>query len=114
MEPYGKSLGPVCPLSAGIPHPVLFISVEVLISLFAEVCPNMDVLIFIGGTAAFVYSILGLLLEEPNYLFFETAATIFTLVLLGNWMEHRAVKQTTTAIEELTALQPRKSIAHQA
>ena len=68
--------------------------------------PNMDVLIFIGSTAAFAYSIVGLALQEPNYIFFETAATIITLVLLGNWMEHRAVKQTTTAIEELTALQP--------
>ena len=65
----------------------------------------MDVLIFLGGTAAFIYSLIGLAQGEANYIFFETSATIFTLVLLGNWFEKRAVKQTTTAIEELTRLQ---------
>ena len=67
--------------------------------------PNMDVLIAVGSTAALVYSLLGLLLQQPDYYFFETAASIITLVLLGNWLEHRAVAQTTTAIGELTALQ---------
>ncbi|MBI5917306.1 MAG: cadmium-translocating P-type ATPase [Bacteroidetes bacterium] len=66
---------------------------------------HMDVLIFIGSTAAFVYSTIGLLLHEPDYIFFETSATIITLVLLGNWFEKRAVKQTTSAIEDLTKLQ---------
>lgn len=67
--------------------------------------PNMDVLIFVGSTAAFVYSIIGWYLNDPTYYFFETAATIITLVLLGNWMEKRAVAQTTTAIGALTSLQ---------
>ena len=67
--------------------------------------PNMDVLIAVGSTAALVYSLVGLLLQQPDYYFFETAASIITLVLLGNWLEHRAVAQTTTAIGELTALQ---------
>jgi Cu+-exporting ATPase len=66
---------------------------------------HMDVLIFIGSTAAFVYSITGAILQEPDYIFFETSAMIITLVLLGNWLEKRAVKQTTTAIEDLTKLQ---------
>ena len=67
--------------------------------------PNMDVLIFLGSTAAFVYSLVGAVLNEPDYLFFETAATIITLVFTGNWLEKRSVKQTTTAIEELGKLQ---------
>ena len=67
--------------------------------------PNMDVLIAVGSTAALVYSLVGLLLRQPDYYFFETAASIITLVLLGNWLEHRAVAQTTTAIAELTSLQ---------
>lgn len=67
--------------------------------------PNMDVLIFIGGTAAFVYSLVGTLSGEEQYIFYETCATIFTLVLLGNWIEKRAVAQTTTAIGELSKLQ---------
>ncbi len=66
---------------------------------------HMDILIFIGSSAAFVYSTIGAVLNEPNFLFFETSATIITLVLLGNWFEKRAVKQTTTAIEDLTKLQ---------
>lgn len=66
--------------------------------------PNMDVLIFMGSTAAFIYSLIGLILNNPDYLFFETAATIITLVLMGNWIEERAVQQTTTAIEDLEKL----------
>lgn len=72
--------------------------------------PNMDVLIMIGSGAAFVYSIAGTVLfygshEVHNYIFYETAATIITLVLLGNVIEHRSVKQTTSAIAELSKLQ---------
>jgi P-type Cu+ transporter len=72
--------------------------------------PNMDVLIMLGSGAAFVYSIAGTWLfhtthEVHNYIFYETAATIITLVLLGNVIEHRSVKQTTTAITELSKLQ---------
>lgn len=70
---------------------------------------NMDVLIFIGSTAAFIYSLIGTIQNEPNYIFYETAAMIITLVLLGNWFEHRAVKQTTSAIGELTKLQVEKA-----
>lgn len=75
--------------------------------------PNMDVLIFLGSFSAFVYSVWGSvafegLPEQKNYLFFETAATIITLVLLGNLIEKRAVTRTTTAIEELNKLQPAK------
>jgi len=67
--------------------------------------PNMDVLIFIGSTAAFIYSLIGNLMWEANYIFYETSATIITLVLLGNWLEHRAVKQTTSSIRALSELQ---------
>tara|TARA_B110000444_G_scaffold139295_1_gene130763 strand:+ start:106 stop:2211 length:2106 start_codon:yes stop_codon:yes gene_type:complete len=72
--------------------------------------PNMDVLIFIGSSAAFFYSIYGWWLFYGTdivgqYLFFETSATIITLVLLGNVLEHRSVKQTTTALRELSEIQ---------
>lgn len=74
--------------------------------------PNMDVLIFIGSTSAFLYSCAGMYLYRNtphlihDYLFFETAATIITLVLLGNLLEHRSVKQTTSALRDLSRLQP--------
>ena len=71
--------------------------------------PNMDVLILMGSSAAFFYSIYGWTLyygteQAHHYLFFETTATIITLVLLGNVLEHRSVRQTTTAIRELSAI----------
>ena len=77
---------------------------------FKNSAPNMDVLIFIGSTSAFFYSIYGsLAFTDPeiikNYLFFETAATIITLVLLGNVLEKKSVKKTTSAIKDLTNLQ---------
>ena len=71
---------------------------------------NMDVLIFLGSTAAFVYSLVGFVQRNPDYYFFETAATIITLVLVGNWLEARAVERTTTAIGALTDLQEDRAL----
>jgi Cu+-exporting ATPase len=70
---------------------------------------HMDVLILIGSTAAFVYSLIGTILGEMNYIFYETSATIITLVLFGNYLEKRTVKQTTTAISDLSKLQVEKA-----
>lgn len=72
--------------------------------------PNMDVLIFMGATAAFGYSLTGTLLKlGANFQFYETAATIITLVLLGNVLEKRAVKKTTDAIDQLSSLKPQEA-----
>ncbi len=76
---------------------------------------NMDVLITIGSSAAFFYSIYGWYLYggedlAHKFLFFETSATIITLVLLGNVLENRSVKQTTTSIQELSDIQRTKAI----
>ncbi len=70
---------------------------------------NMDVLIFLGATAAFTYSLVGLYWLNPRYYFFETAATIITLVLVGNWLEARAVDRTTTAIGALSDLKEERA-----
>ncbi|KKX49825.1 hypothetical protein L950_0213680 [Sphingobacterium sp. IITKGP-BTPF85] len=46
--------------------------------------PNMDVLIFIGATAAFTYSLIGTLNHlGPDYMFYETCATIITARSIG-------------------------------
>jgi P-type Cu+ transporter len=67
---------------------------------------NMDVLIFMGSTAAFIYSLIGTIYRlGHDYMFYETSASIITLVLLGNMLEHRSVKRTTSAIDELSRLQ---------
>ena len=74
--------------------------------------PNMDVLIIIGASAAYIYSIVGMaayMSEVHNYLFFETTASIITLVMFGNWLEHKTVKSTTVAIDALVQLQPQKA-----
>ncbi|MFK8102083.1 MAG: heavy metal translocating P-type ATPase [Saprospiraceae bacterium] len=71
--------------------------------------PNMDVLIFIGSTAAFIYSLIGTWQGVAAYIFYETSAMIITLVLLGNYIEHRSIEQTTSAIKELLALQNTKA-----
>jgi Cu+-exporting ATPase len=68
--------------------------------------PNMDVLIFIGSTSAFIYSLAGTIQNlGAQYQFYETCATIITLVLLGNVFEKRSVTQTTSAVKDLIKFQ---------
>ena len=72
--------------------------------------PNMDVLIAIGITASFGYSLTGTLLAlGPDYLFYETTATITTLILFGNLLEKYSVQKTTSALQELSRLQARSA-----
>jgi len=72
--------------------------------------PNMDVLIIIGATAAFAYSLYGTINNlGHDFQFYETAASIITIVLFGNLLEHRSVKHTTSAIDDLVKLQKIKA-----
>ncbi|MBW0177557.1 cation-translocating P-type ATPase [Sediminibacterium sp.] len=73
--------------------------------------PNMNVLIALGSVAAFGYSLYGTLIgRAEEFLFYETAATIITLVFLGNWMEDRSVETTQAALKKLATTQ--KSMAN--
>jgi len=64
--------------------------------------PNMNVLIAIGATAAFLYSLAGTLLHLGDaYLFYETAAAIITLVFLGNYLEDISIQSTQKALNAL-------------
>jgi P-type Cu+ transporter len=68
--------------------------------------PNMNVLIALGATAAFVYSLTGTLLNlGEGYLFYETAATIITLVFLGNYLEETSIRSTQRALKALAKSQ---------
>jgi Cu+-exporting ATPase len=68
--------------------------------------PNMNVLIAVGATAAFVYSLYGTLTGQPeNFMFYETAATIITLVFLGNYMEDASVQSTQRELNKLAKSQ---------
>ena len=73
--------------------------------------PNMDVLISVGVLSAFFYSVYGAFFMpievQSDYLFFETAASIITLVLLGNVLESKAIKKTTSALSNLQEMRPK-------
>ena len=71
---------------------------------------NMDVLVAMGSSAAYLYSIpivLGLL---PGHVYFETAAVIITLIKLGKYLEAKAKGRTSEAIKKLINL--RATTAH--
>ncbi len=70
---------------------------------------NMDVLVVMGTSAAYLFSLVMLLRlgdGAKGHLYFEAAAVIVTLVLAGKWLETRAKRGTTAAIHELMALRP--------
>ncbi|PJJ75130.1 Cu+-exporting ATPase [Thermoflavifilum aggregans] len=71
---------------------------------------NMDVLITMGVVAGYVYSMLawlfpGLFGTAHPPVYFEAPAAIISFVLLGNWLEQKAVRRTASAVEELLRLQ---------
>jgi Cu+-exporting ATPase len=68
---------------------------------------NMDVLIAMGSSAAYFYSIPVLLGILDGHLFFETASVIITLIVLGKYLEARAKGRTSEAIKKLIALRPK-------
>jgi Cu+-exporting ATPase len=67
--------------------------------------PNMDVLILTGAWAAFLYSAF-LMMQAQHHVYFETTASIITFVLLGNWIEERALHKTGDALKALAAEMP--------
>lgn len=75
--------------------------------------PNMDSLIAVGTTAAFVYSIYSIIciiggnLHGVHNLYFESVAMIITLVMLGKMLETRAKGKTGAAIKALMDISPK-------
>ena len=73
---------------------------------------NMDVLVALGSTVAFVYSVVVVVMLSVGstlageHVYFETAALIITLIKLGKLLEVRAKGDTSEAIRELIGLQP--------
>ncbi|MES2643383.1 MAG: heavy metal translocating P-type ATPase [Myxococcota bacterium] len=65
---------------------------------------NMDLLVALGTTAAFVLSLA--MLASGGALYFESAAAVITLVRLGKYLEERAKRSTTRAIRALMELRP--------
>ncbi|WP_071468878.1 heavy metal translocating P-type ATPase [Roseinatronobacter thiooxidans] len=74
--------------------------------------PDMNSLVAIGTLAAWAYSVIAtfapaLLPETARAVYFEAAAVIVTLILLGRWLEARAKGRTGAAIARLVGMQPR-------
>ena len=78
--------------------------------------PNMDSLIAIGTSAAFLYGlyavarILGGDHSYAHELYFETAGVIVTLILLGKYLEAVAKGRTSEAIKKLMGLAPKTAV----
>ncbi len=68
---------------------------------------NMDVLIAMGSSAAYFYSIPVMLGWIDGHVYFETAAVIITLIKLGKFLEARAKGRTSDAIKKLMSLRAR-------
>lgn len=80
--------------------------------------PNMDTLVAIGTSAAFIYSLYttyqiasGHVMEMHDHqLYFESAGIIIALILLGKYLESRSKGRTSEAIKKLMGLQPKTAI----
>lgn len=68
--------------------------------------PNMNVLIAVGSASAFIYSLIGTVFGlGEDYLFYETAATIITLVFMGEYLEDASIRSTQRALKGLVKSQ---------
>jgi P-type Cu+ transporter len=68
---------------------------------------NMDLLIALGTSAAYFFSLCVYLFKVPQHLYFESSAMIITLILLGRWLEAKSKGQASEAIQKLLSLQPK-------
>jgi len=71
---------------------------------------NMDVLVALGSSAAYLYSISITIGSIPGHVYFETAAVIISLIKIGKYLEARAKGRTSEAIKKLISL--RAKTAH--
>lgn len=109
---------------------ILFIQKDFFIHGFKALWkrnPNMDSLVAIGSSVSFVYGLFGLLRMAYGYgimdhtlihssmdmLYFESAATIVTLVSLGKYLEARSKTKTGDALASLVKLAPKTALVKQ-
>ncbi len=86
------------------------------VKAFKRHAATMDTLIALGTSAAYFYSLFATVF--PNFfidrglmpeVYYETAAVVITLILLGRWFENRAKRQTSAAIRKLIGLQAKNA-----
>jgi Cu+-exporting ATPase len=68
---------------------------------------NMDVLVALGTSAAYLFSAVVVVVGAEQHVYFEASAAIITLVLMGRLLESRAKSRTSATIKQLLQLQPR-------
>ncbi|MBS3128104.1 copper-translocating P-type ATPase [Candidatus Woesearchaeota archaeon] len=71
---------------------------------------NMDTLIALGTSAAYFYSLYVVIFDPMQEQYFETAAVLITLVVLGKFLEARAKGKTSAAIKKLMNLAPKQAL----
>jgi len=76
-------------------------------ALHHGVSATMDTLVALGASAAYFSSLAELIWVPRPQVYFETAATIVTLILMGRWLEARARRRATDTIQSLIALAPK-------
>ncbi|MDO4983356.1 MAG: heavy metal translocating P-type ATPase [Eubacteriales bacterium] len=111
------------PLAAGLAELLLTVAVMVINQRFFisgtkalfNRAPNMDTLVSLGASAAFIYStvvLFSMTVSEDaqillHGLYFESAAMILTLITVGKMLEARAKGKTTDALRGLMSLSPK-------
>lgn len=100
--------------------PIMFIGKKFYINGFRSLFllhPNMDTLVAIGSSAAFIYSLYKVFsipfnphLHVAHELYFESAAVVVTFVMLGKYLEDRNKEKTKDTINKLLSLSPDTAI----
>ncbi|MDE6748378.1 MAG: heavy metal translocating P-type ATPase [Lachnospiraceae bacterium] len=106
---------------------IMVINQKFFISGFKSVihgAPNMDTLVAMGAGASFIYSVyalfamtdaqlkgnMGMVMSYMHEFYFESAATILTLITVGKMLEARSKGKTTDALKGLMKLAPKKAV----
>lgn len=135
------SMGHMIPVSLPLPellsmeaNPLNFALAQLILTIPVLICgrkfylvgirallkgnPNMDSLVAIGTGSAFIYSLvmtLGIPSDpmKAHQLYYESAAVVVTLVMLGKFMESRSKGKTSEAIRKLMELAPDTAILYE-
>ena len=116
------------PLSMDSVNKILFLATSIIIfipgkrfftsawKLLKHFTADMNTLVAVGTGTAYLYSTISVLfpqllsIQRPwEHIYFDTSATIITLILLGRLLEAGAKSKTTLAIKKLIGLQPKKA-----
>ena len=82
------------------------------VKALASRAANMDVLVALGTSAAFLFSLYQLFAlgeDAIGHLYFEASAAILTLIVFGKWLEGRARRGAAEALKALMGLRPREA-----